>query len=310
MKRDWIGGSDVGAILGIDPRRRPIDVYMDLIGLRPRSSVGNSATEWGKATEGAIANLYERKTGRKPVKVASPLLIPGHPIGGSPDRLIRNEPRGLEIKSFAMSRIGDFPDEGNPEGIPLYIEAQCRWYSLLVSELLHPLDSWDLIVQFQHAGNRIWTLERDEGLEQDMRAAVLRWHRDHIIGRRPPDVDESESYRDFLKKAYPDREERIVMPNLAAESIAAELSEVSTLIEQLESQKSLLENLIRWEMKDGTKMITQSGILQYITRKAPRRVDWKGIAKEIDIPKEVIERYTNEGEASRPLIFKTREETG
>ena len=65
-RRSMLTASDVAAVLGVDPRRGPLAVYLDKIGLDTRSE-DEAARRWlrfGRDVEGAIANWYADETGR------------------------------------------------------------------------------------------------------------------------------------------------------------------------------------------------------------------------------------------------------
>jgi putative phage-type endonuclease len=61
-RRNHIGASDVAAILGMDPRRGPLSVYESKV--HGHSQEDNDWMRFGRDVEGAIANMYEVKTGR------------------------------------------------------------------------------------------------------------------------------------------------------------------------------------------------------------------------------------------------------
>lgn len=62
-RRELITASDVAAILGVDPFRRPSDVYMEKIGESVTEET--EAMRWGKRLEDAIADGYKAETKRR-----------------------------------------------------------------------------------------------------------------------------------------------------------------------------------------------------------------------------------------------------
>lgn len=85
-RKKGIGGSDVGAILGVDRYRDGLDVYVDKT--QEREDFDSPAMERGRMLEGVVSQMYMMETGRrlKPGKFRRhrkyPFLI------GNPDRII------------------------------------------------------------------------------------------------------------------------------------------------------------------------------------------------------------------------------
>lgn len=84
-----IGASDVAAILGENPFRTNIDVWMDKTG-RGNFDFDNDHLAFGRDVEGAIAGLYNRRTNR-PVRDLGATVVQVHPdipwLGATLDRL-------------------------------------------------------------------------------------------------------------------------------------------------------------------------------------------------------------------------------
>ena len=98
-----IGGSDIGVILGLNPWRMPIDLYREKIG-EAQPFQGNEHTQAGEVMEGAIADLYELRTGR-PVRRSN--LTHVHKehdfLTAHVDRVAVGEKRIIEIKNIGRN---------------------------------------------------------------------------------------------------------------------------------------------------------------------------------------------------------------
>jgi predicted phage-related endonuclease len=62
-RRNYLGASEVAAVLGEDPRRGPLAVYEAKI--TGHSTEDNAWLQYGRDIEGAIANFYAAETGRE-----------------------------------------------------------------------------------------------------------------------------------------------------------------------------------------------------------------------------------------------------
>src|SRR5438552_1902850 len=60
--RPWIGGSDIGAIIGVHPKRTALDVYNRTLGLQPEEPE-SPVMRRGKIFEHVAASEYTIKTG-------------------------------------------------------------------------------------------------------------------------------------------------------------------------------------------------------------------------------------------------------
>jgi len=77
-RRQGIGGSEVGAILGIDPFNSPYKVWLSKTG-REDNSVSNKYTEAGNILEGAVAEFFQRATKNRIIKASEKQQVWKHP---------------------------------------------------------------------------------------------------------------------------------------------------------------------------------------------------------------------------------------
>lgn len=109
-RKNKVTGSAVGAILGLNPYKKPQEVMRDMVrayhGL-PSEFKGNVATEWGTACEQSATNQFEMFHSEVPVVETGFHFHPAHTwLGASPDGLLGDHglieikcPYGLRNKS-------------------------------------------------------------------------------------------------------------------------------------------------------------------------------------------------------------------
>jgi putative phage-type endonuclease len=179
-----IGGSSMGALLGIDPfGKTPADLWDGIMGRVPQSS-GNRAMDRGHVMEPHIAVIYQARTGREltPVgRLVHPLFWFLH---GSPDRIIRppaeRPTRGvLEIKCHNYETF----QRAKREGVNPSYFAQVQHY-LDVTGL-----SWASFALFWTDGWELYwfDVERDDAFIADMRQKAIAFWNDHVLARRRPE---------------------------------------------------------------------------------------------------------------------------
>lgn len=68
-RKAGIGGSDVAAVLGINPYRTPLDVYLDKTNPNVEDKPISDSAYWGTLLEDQVANEFSRRTGMKVQRV-------------------------------------------------------------------------------------------------------------------------------------------------------------------------------------------------------------------------------------------------
>lgn len=142
QRRSGIGGSDIGAILGENPYRTALDVWLDKTGRAEPYEMSESA-HFGTLLEGVVADEYAARTGRRVQRVNQILRHRAHPWAlANIDRAIINPDiagrvrfadgrlttdRILECKTSNAFATRDWGEAGTDAVPPSYL-LQCQWY--------------------------------------------------------------------------------------------------------------------------------------------------------------------------------------
>ena len=130
-RRSGLGGSDVGAIMGVDKYKDSLDVYMDKVS--PPEDIDNPNMERGRMLEPVVSLMYELRTGRRlrtgkfrrnrdqPFLIGSPDRII-NPIGRKPYEVTENSPGVLEIKTANRFILKKMQEEGLPKSYILQLQ--------------------------------------------------------------------------------------------------------------------------------------------------------------------------------------------
>lgn len=294
LRKGYLGGTDVAAILGLSPYRAPIDVWREKVGL----SEGMEQTErmrLGQLLEEVIADAYTEQTGRKLRRTS----LVRHPdfdfLAGNPDRLVVGERGVFEAKASATSR--GYSDDD----VPPHVRVQANWYCGLTER------DWCDVVLLAGMGLRIVRVDHDAALFRDMSQAAVEWWQRHVVGNEEPEPDGSESYRKHLSEKYPRDAgiELVATPEQAL--LADELRYATALAKSSEEHKAAVENRLRAAMGDATALI---GADFRVTWKVEAgRPKWKDIAEEAGATPELIAKHTPEGQrVFRPRFMAPAEE--
>ncbi len=167
-RRLGLGGSDVAAILGLNPYATPLNVWADKTGKVPLRSVSpdNEAIIWGNALEPVIADQFAKRTKCKLDEIPedmSPLVHEDRDWQrGTPDRLIVDRRDGLEIKTAGW-RMAHLWGEAGTDYIPAGYHMQCDWYMSLMG-----YEIFEVAALIGGQDFRMYTIERDPRLEEVM----------------------------------------------------------------------------------------------------------------------------------------------
>lgn len=260
-REDWLkartaglGGSDIGAILGLSPYRTPVDVWMDKTG-RAAPQEESLQMRFGTYAEEFVAKEYSQQTGLAVQRFTAMLHHPSAPILGNIDRLvipagqkrashqaeIRTD-RLLECKT-ASAFAAYKPDEWGAAGsdnVPMSYLVQCATYRILTG-----CQFADLAVLFGNQEVRIYNLTSDAELEQMIVAKAAEWWQAHIIN-------------DVAPEPVCDADVRLLYTNSAPGSIAQADDNLLAVMAELRTAK---DESAAWEKKaDAAALVIKTAM--------------------------------------------------
>jgi len=196
-----IGGSTIGAILGVNPFSGPIDAWLHLTGRAKRETTedGERRTGWGHQMEDMLASWYEQERSVE-VTPCPTLVHPGHAwVIATPDRVVENEPALVECKHVGERVAWHWMD-----GPPDYVRAQCVWQMLVANALNMGIERVDIVADIGGAPPVVFPVDFDAELETMMFEAAQSFWRDHVLADVAPAVDGSASYQAWIRRQFPD----------------------------------------------------------------------------------------------------------
>ena len=189
-----IGGSDIGAVLGLSPYRSAVDVWADLVGRVPRETQDAVHLRFGQHAESFVAAEYERATGRAVVECPQTLFHHEHGfMFAHVDRLVLERagdtalqdgwvtaPGVLECKTANAFSAHGWGQPGS-DRVPAAYLAQCAWYTAVTG------CAWaDLAVLIGNSDFRVYRLARDPELEALVLGRAKAFWYENVLAQRPP----------------------------------------------------------------------------------------------------------------------------
>lgn len=243
LRRDYIGGSEAGAIVGMNPYKSAYSLWAEKTGKIPEFE-GNITTKVGAYLEDLVAKMFEEETGKKVKRHNAIMVNDKYPFAeANVDRLIVGEKSLLEIKTTnslpTMKKIhgGEFPD---------------AWYAQVTHYLaVTELEKAYLAVLVNCREFQIFELDRDEDeINSLMNAEKEFWN--HVKTNTPPSVDGTDSTTDTISELYPDSDDNEVSL-MAYESDLRQYVDFSNQIKSLKSLQDEIGNRIKSFMQNSGK---------------------------------------------------------
>lgn len=192
LRKQYIGGSDAAAVIGLNPYRSAYSLWAEKTG-RIEGFGGNLATQVGAYLEELVAKLFEERTGKRVRRANQSFINDEYPWAiANIDRELIGEDAGLEIKTTDSLNLKKFKDGEYPS--VYYV--QCVHYMAVTGK-----KRWYLAVLIGNKDFRIFTIERDEAeIAALMNAERTFWN--NVINDTPPPPDGSQATSDALASIY------------------------------------------------------------------------------------------------------------
>lgn len=277
LRKTGIGGSDIGALLGMNKYTSPYELYLDKRGELPeipRSEALDRAAMWGHLHEPLIAARFAELHGVKTRRVglirheSEPWRLANldRQVAGCPDG-----PCLLEIKNRSAWKAGDWGPSGDPEGIPDAEALQTHWY-VSVTGYRHA----HVGVLINGNDDRYYRVEADDGLASDVTGmARAFWQR--VQDGDPPPVDGSGAATDLLASLWPaDPGTEVVIDRAQAAPLLAERDLIAAEAEALKERAASVSNRLAAMLGEAEAAVWDGEVL--FTRKqngvfAPKRFE-------------------------------------
>jgi predicted phage-related endonuclease len=199
----YLGWSEVGTVLGMDPYKSAYQLAREKLGLDERDQGETRAAAMGHLLEPVIGQLYTRETGR-PAVAGGEVVHPDYPwLKGHPDFLVETpagEPtRYLEAKA---TRVWEGYGEEQTSDVPKTVFCQC-----IAGCTIMGLDLADVGVMRRPTTFELFYVMRDDELWAEMLPKLVEFWGYIEKGELP----EPETLED-LQIAFPEEEKGIFVP--------------------------------------------------------------------------------------------------
>ena len=292
-RKNYLGGSDLGAICGLNPYRTALDVYLDKTSDDIEEDT-NSAMRWGTLLEDVVAKEYAEVTGQtigiEPNTIYHPSI---KFLAANIDRWVGNKKYVLECKTAGFTKAKDWGDSGTDQ-IPESYLVQVAYYAAICD-----VPKVDIAVLIGGQDFRIYTYNRNKELEEKLiKIACNFWH-NHIEKRIPPKcVSTRDTFNLFPQSNY---HEIVAEDNIVKkwEELKAAKEEEIRIADTIEKLKVEIQEF----MRDYDVLIDNQGnVIATWKNTAPR--SFFDLKRFKDEAKEMYLKYTSHAKQSRMFLIK------
>ena len=255
IRRKGIGGSDAGAICGLNKYRSAFEVYADKLGLIPPKA-DTEPMRQGRDLEEYVAERFCEATGKKVRRRNAILQNSEYPFAfANVDRLIVGENAGLECKtanSLNLKRYknGEYPAE---------YYCQCMHYMAVTG-----YKKWYLAVLIFSTEFKVFEIERDEEEIKSLMEMEADFWNNNVMKNIPPAPTGTQNDNDVINHMYPDdNDESMVL--LGFDGKLKKYSALKEQIASLEKEKKQIEQEIKLYMGDTKKAENDNYKITYVS---------------------------------------------
>lgn len=253
-----IGGSDVGAVLGLNKYKSAYTLWAEKSGLLPNDEVDNESMRIGRDLEDYVAKRFMEATGKKVVTSDYSFQSEEYPFMlANVDRLLVDEEAGLECKTASALTRCDFENGDIP---PSYY-CQCVHYMAVTG-----LKKWYIAILVMGKGFYLFEINRDE---EEIKALIEAeqefWN--CVESGEAPEVDASESTKDTLNIRWQSQDKECILGHEAEYSVK-ELLSIKKRIKALKELQTAYENVIKSEMEEAEYAEVENATIKWKTSKS------------------------------------------
>lgn len=293
IRRTGIGSSDIAAIVGEDPMKSALDVWLEKTGRVSNDNTTDQA-EWGHLVEPVIAERFAMKHGVKLERSKTTIRHPKHAFAvATPDRRIVETGEYLEAKNVGYRMMRRWRTAAPGVYVaPSYVQIQGQWQCLVGGA--------PAVWIAAQLGGRDPYEDRfapDVELADALLDIAARFWRDFVEADRQPEPDHTARARELLERIHPTGV-GLIEPTSEIEAQARIYAEARAAEKAAKQRKDAAGNMLRALVGDATGT-DEAPWGRVLWADVKGRTNWKGLATELGATEEQIARHA--GKASRSL---------
>lgn len=251
-----LGGSDAGAVCGLNPYRTAMEVYLDKTS-ESIEDVDNEAMRQGREFEEYVAMRFTEATGKKVRRANFMYYDEKNPFMlADVDRMVIGENAGLECKTASPYMEDKWKDGKIP---PSYLMQCCHYMSVCNA------GAWYIAVLIYGREFKWHRIERDEGMIADLVRIEKNFWEGHVLKKKLPEPDGSELCDSVIAGYFKNATAHSV-PLAGFDGKLGQRQELAGEIKRLEAEKRKIEQELKLYMGEAE-----------LAENEHYRVSWKAV---------------------------------
>ena len=234
-RKGGIGGSDAGAVCGLNPYRTAMEVYYDKTS-DEIEEIDNEAMRQGREFEEYVARRFMEATGKKVRRANALYYDERYPfMYADVDRLVVGENAGLECKTASPYMA----DQWKGGKIPLSYQIQCYHYMSVFQA-----DAWYIAVLIYGKEFQFHRIERDEAVISDLIHIEKNFWKDHVEKKILPEPDGSKVADSVIAERFK-KSQGISLPLMGFDEKLKRRQELVEIMARMETEKKKIEQELK-----------------------------------------------------------------
>ena len=255
-RKQGIGGSDAGAVCGLNPYKTAMEVYQDKVSLETEE-FDNEAMRQGRDFEDYVARRFTEVTGKKVRRANAMFCHETYPfMRADVDRMVVGEKAGLECKT-ASPFLADKWQDGQ---VPIHYYIQCLHYMTVCD-----VDAWYIAVLIFGREFKYYRMERDEEMIADLIRIEQDFWQNHVLKGQMPSPDGSKLADSVIAEYYKQTIAETIPLTGFNEKIKRR-QELSEIIGKMDTEKRQIEQELKLYLGEAE-----------IAENEQYRVSWKAV---------------------------------
>ena len=284
-RKQGIGGSDAGAVCGLNPYRTAIQVYYDKTS-DSIEEIDNEAMRQGRELEEYVAKRFCEASGKRVRRANAMFYDEKNPFMlADVDRMIVGENAGLECKTASPYSEEKWRDDK----IPLSYQLQCYHYMSVCNA-----DAWYIAVLIYGRDFKYYRIERDNEVIENLIRIEKEFWNEYVLKQVIPDPDGSKTADVAIAERFKESKS-ITIPLTGFDERLERRQELLSLLEKIETEKRQIDQELKLYLGDAE-----------IAENEHYRVSWKNFSRSsIDEKRlkaeqpEIYEKYRRETTSRR-----------
>lgn len=241
-RKNGIGGSDAGAVCGLNPYSSPMKVYYDKTS-DETGDLDNESMRQGHDLEEYVSRRFCEETGFKVRKANGIYYDEERPFMlADADRLIVGQKAGLECKTVSPYSAEKWSDGK----IPLHYQIQCYHYMSVFR-----MDTWYIAALILGKDFIIRKLTWDDSVIHNLRQIEESFWKDHVEKRILPQPDGSDVSEKLILETFGKAVPGNVVPLSGFSEKLVRRKELTELIDKMDTEKKQIEQELKLYIGDA-----------------------------------------------------------